>query len=124
MQSTQQEFIRCAYPVVKETVPLSSRGYYTNNKYPEVPPLMSDGRAITAAWQHDAVTNAKLIEENNIKSNWAYRKYLTQNATCAAAYWSFKNPHHLVALLLLLGNRLLKRPCDADLNSVLSSGIV
>ena len=81
MQSIKHEFIRCAYPVVKETVPLSSRGYYTNNKYPEVPPLMSDGRAITAAWQHDAVTNAKLIEENNIKSNWAYRKYLSQNAT-------------------------------------------
>ena len=81
MQSAKQEFIRCAYPVIKETVPLSSRGYYTNNKYPEVPPLMSDGRAITAAWQHDAVTNAKLIEENNIKSNWAYRKYLIHNAT-------------------------------------------
>lgn len=80
MQSTKQEFIRCAYPVVKETVPLSSRGYNTNNKYPEVPPLMSDGRSITAAWQHDSVTNAKLIEDNNIKSNWAYRKYLTQNA--------------------------------------------
>ena len=69
-----------AYPIIKETVPQSSRGYKSNNKYPDFPPLMSDGRSITAAWQHDAVTNSKLIEENNIKSNWNYRKYLTQNA--------------------------------------------
>jgi hypothetical protein len=80
MQSTNPEFIRSAYPIIKETVPLSARGYNTNNKYPHVPPIMSDGRAITAAWQHDAVTNAKLVEDNNIKSNWAYRRFLTKNA--------------------------------------------
>jgi len=74
------ESIRCAYPIIKETVPQSERGYTTNNKYPKFPPIMSDGRSITATWQHDAVTNHKLIEENNIKSNWNYRKFLTQNA--------------------------------------------
>lgn len=74
------ESIRSAYPIIKETVPQSDRGYKTNNKYPEFPPMMSDGRSITATWQHDAVTNYKLIEENNIKSNWNYRKFLTQNA--------------------------------------------
>ena len=78
--SVHPTFIKCAYPIVKETIPQSALGYGTNNKYPQFPPLMSDGRAITAAWQHDAVTNAKLVEENNIKSNWEYRKYLTQNA--------------------------------------------
>lgn len=72
--------INYAYPIIKETVPQSARGYKTNNKYPEFPPLMSDGRSITATWQHDAVTNDKLIKENNIKSNWNYRKYLTENA--------------------------------------------
>ena len=74
------ESIRCAYPIIKETVPQSERGYNTNNKYPQFPPMMSDGRSITATWQHDAVTNSKMIEENNIKSNWNYRKFLTQNA--------------------------------------------
>jgi hypothetical protein len=74
------ESILSAYPIIKETVPQSARGYNTNNKYPEFPPLMSDGRSITASWQHDAVTNHKIIQENNIKSNWNYRRYLTQNA--------------------------------------------
>ncbi len=78
--SFHPETIQSAYPVVKETVPQSERGYRTNNKYPQFPPLMNDGRSITATWQHDAVTNAKLIEENHIRSNWEYRRFLTQNA--------------------------------------------
>jgi hypothetical protein len=78
--SIATESIRSAYPIIKETVPQSARGYNTNNKYPEFPPMMSDGRSITATWQHDAITNHKLIEENNITSNWNYRKFLTQNA--------------------------------------------
>tara|TARA_B100000073_G_scaffold255225_1_gene215201 strand:- start:1312 stop:1881 length:570 start_codon:yes stop_codon:yes gene_type:complete len=78
--SFSPESINCAYPVIKETIPQSKLGYNTNNKYPEFPPLMSDSRSITASWQHDAVTNAKIIEENNIQSNWQYRQYLTKNA--------------------------------------------
>tara|TARA_B100000902_G_scaffold198953_1_gene189742 strand:- start:1009 stop:1539 length:531 start_codon:yes stop_codon:yes gene_type:complete len=74
------ESIHSAYPIIKETVPKSERGYNTNNKYPNFPPLMSDGRSITATWQHDAVANHKLVQENNIKSNWNYRKFLTDNA--------------------------------------------
>ena len=58
----------------------SSLGYHTNNKYPTFPPLMSDGRAITASWQPEAVANNHLIEQNNIQSNWEYRKFLTDNA--------------------------------------------
>jgi hypothetical protein len=83
MQSTMSfhpETIQSAYPVIKETVPQSERGYRTNNKYPHFPPLMNDGRSITATWQHDAVANAKLIEENQIRSNWEYRRFLTKNA--------------------------------------------
>jgi hypothetical protein len=41
---------------------------------------MSDGRAVTASWQHDAVTNAKIIDENKIQSNWEYRRFLTNNS--------------------------------------------
>lgn len=82
MQSTwvQPNTIQSAYPIIKETVPQSERGYQTNNKYPQFPPLMNDGRSITASWQHDAVTNATIIKENNIRSNWEYRQYLTKNA--------------------------------------------
>jgi hypothetical protein len=78
--SEKLERLDTAYPVIKETVPKSSLGYATNNKYPEFPPLMSDGRSITASWQPEAVINDDLILSNNIKSNWQYRKYLTQNA--------------------------------------------
>ena len=74
------ESIHSAYPIIKETVPKSERGYNTNNKYSGFPPLMSDGRSITATWQHDAVANHKLVQDNNIKSNWNYRKFLTDNA--------------------------------------------
>ena len=31
--SFHPETIQCAYPVIKETVPQSERGYRTNNKY-------------------------------------------------------------------------------------------
>jgi hypothetical protein len=69
-----------AYPVIKETIPQSSLGYATNNKYPQFPPLMSDGRSITSTWQPEAIINDDLIQSNNIRSNWQYRKYLTNNA--------------------------------------------
>lgn len=69
-----------AFPVIKETVPQSALGYNTNNKYPQFPPLMSDGRSVTASWQPEAAINADLIESNGITSNWQYRKFLTHNA--------------------------------------------
>lgn len=72
--------VDCAYPVIKETVPESARGYHANNKYPGFPPLMNDGRSITATWQPESSINADLVERSGIKSNWEYRKYLTENA--------------------------------------------
>jgi hypothetical protein len=69
-----------AYPTIKETIPQTSLGYATNNKYPEFPPLMSDGRSITASWQPEASINADLLQSNNIKSNWQYRRYLTEQS--------------------------------------------
>ena len=80
MFSNNFETIECAYPIIKETIPKSSLGYNTNNKYPEFPPLMSDGRSITASYQPEAVINNDLIKNNNIQSNWQYRKYLTDNS--------------------------------------------
>lgn len=80
MFSYQPENIKSAYPIIKETIPRSSLGYNTNNKYPEFPPLMSDGRSVVASWQPESIINKELIETNNIKSNWEYRKYLTHNS--------------------------------------------
>ena len=72
--------INCGCPFVKETIPASSLGYNTNNKYSKFPPLMSDGRSIVASWQPESIINAELIETNNLKSNWEYRQYLQKNA--------------------------------------------
>ena len=72
--------LECAYPVIKETVPQSALGYNTNNKYPQFPPLMSDGRPITASWQPESIVNASIIKSNNIRSNWEYRRYLTTHS--------------------------------------------
>ena len=65
---------------IQETLDPSKRGYQSNNKYPGHPPLMHDGRAITAAWQPHSTENKKILEDNNIRSNWQYRQYLTKNA--------------------------------------------
>lgn len=76
----QPESVDCAFPVIKETLPRSSLGYSTNNLYAGFPPIMSDGRAIVASHQPEAVLNTMLIQQNQIQSNWQYRKYLTNNA--------------------------------------------
>ena len=76
----KNENLNSAYPVIKETVPKSSLGYNTNNKYPSFPPLMNDGRSLTASWQPEAIINSELIKETGITTNWEYRKYLTNNA--------------------------------------------
>jgi len=80
MFSNTYERLDCAYPIIKETVPRSALGYATNNKYPEFPPLMSDGRAIVGSWQPESTENANLIESNNIRTNWDYRQYLTKHS--------------------------------------------
>jgi hypothetical protein len=59
----------------------SHLGYSTNNIYDGYPPLMFDGRTITASYQPEAVYNEKLILDNGIKTNWQYRKYLIDNGT-------------------------------------------
>jgi hypothetical protein len=78
--------INCAYPIINETIPKSSLGYNTNNQYPAFPPLMSDSRSLIASWQPETVINNNLIVESGIKSNWAYRKYLTNNAVDIMKY--------------------------------------
>ena len=68
-----------AYPEI-DTSHKGTLGYHTNNQYNGFPPLMSDGRAITASYQPEAVLNNYLLKETGVTSNWEYRRYLTNQA--------------------------------------------
>ena len=51
----------------------------SNNIHSDFPPIMHDGRNY-ADWQPGSVINDNLRKEANIKSNWEYRRYLSNNA--------------------------------------------
>ena len=51
----------------------------SNNIHTDFPPLMNDGRNY-ASWQPEAVINEQIRQDANIKTNWQYRQYLSQNA--------------------------------------------
>ncbi len=51
----------------------------SNNIHFDSPPIMADGRNY-ATWQPGAVVNKQIKEHANIKTNWQFRKYLTENA--------------------------------------------
>jgi len=80
MFAIEPEKFECAYPKIKETIPQSRLGYHSNNKYDGFPPLMSDGRSITASWQPEAVLNNYLLKEIDVQTNWQYRQYMIKNA--------------------------------------------
>ena len=52
----------------------------SNNIHHNMPPIMSDGRNYSS-WQPEAVTNSKIQQQEGIKSNWEYRKFLQNNAS-------------------------------------------
>jgi len=75
--------LSAAYPIDSGNdlvIPRSSLGYSTNAVYPGFPPLMSDGRAIVASDQPEAVLNNAILKDTGIQSNWEYRQYLTNQA--------------------------------------------
>ena len=51
----------------------------SNNIHFDFPPIMQDGRNYSS-WQPEAVVNDNIRKQENIKSNWEYRKFLTNNA--------------------------------------------
>lgn len=65
-----------AYP----RIDIPSTSYQTNNKYKNFPPLMHDGRSVNAAWQPGAFVDEAIRADNQITSNWQYRRYLTKHA--------------------------------------------
>jgi hypothetical protein len=68
-----------AYPPITDR-PKSIYGYQTHNLYKDYPPMMADGRVISASWQPEAVVNNNLVKTVGVTSNWQYRQYLTHNA--------------------------------------------
>jgi hypothetical protein len=54
--------------------------YKSNNKYANFPALMTDGRSVSASWQPSAFVDESIRKDNNIQSNWQYRRYLINNA--------------------------------------------
>lgn len=79
LEENATQKIAIVHPTAEELAP-SSQGYTTNNAYPGFPPLMSDGRALIASWQPEAVANQSILKSSGVTSNWEYRNYLTQNA--------------------------------------------
>ena len=57
----------------------------SNNIHFDFPPIMSDGRNF-ATWQPGDKVNQNLREQNNITTNWQYRKYLQNNADSIIKY--------------------------------------
>jgi len=51
----------------------------SNNIHFDFPPIMSDGRNFSS-WQPGSVLSEELRKNAGIKSNWEYRRYMTQNA--------------------------------------------
>ena len=71
--------VNSAYPQLSHP-PKSTYGFQTHNLYKDFPPFMNDGRVLVASWQQESVTNNNLLQSTGMKSNWEYRKYLTENA--------------------------------------------
>lgn len=72
--------IDSAYPIIKETIPQSSLGYYANNKYPGFPPLMNDGRSIIAGNRSETLLHNSIVKQSGEVNNAKYRQYMITNA--------------------------------------------
>jgi len=51
----------------------------SNNIHFDFPPIMADGRNFSS-WQPGSVLSEEIRTNAGIKTNWQYRKYMTENA--------------------------------------------
>jgi hypothetical protein len=51
----------------------------SNNIHFDFPPIMADGRTYSS-WQPEAVINQRIQRQENIKTSWDYRQFLTNQA--------------------------------------------
>jgi hypothetical protein len=70
-----------------------------NNAHFNLPPIMADGRNY-ASWQPEAAVNRHIQIQENIHSNWDYRRYMQNNGLKIMQYNSLEacydlglNPH-------------------------------
>ena len=50
----------------------------SNNIHFNYPPIMSDSRNFSS-WQPEAVVNKRIQQQENIRTSWQYRQFLTNN---------------------------------------------
>jgi hypothetical protein len=62
----------------------------SNNIHFDFPPIMEDGRTYSS-WQPEAVINERIQKQEDIKSNWEYRNFLTNNALQIMKYNSMES---------------------------------
>ena len=72
--------VECAYPVIKETIPSSSLGYRSNNRYDGFPPIMNDGRSVIASNRSEALFHNSILKQYGTTNHAQYRAYMTKNA--------------------------------------------
>ena len=82
----------------------------SNNIHFDFPPIMKDGR-IYSSWQPEAVVNQRIQKEENIKTNWDYRQFLTNNALQAMKFNSMQACYDLGL------------PCHTQTNKTPSSNV-
>ena len=82
----------------------------SNNIHFDFPPIMQDGR-IYSSWQPEAVVNQRIQKEENIKTNWDYRQFLTNNALQAMKFNSMQACYDLGL------------PCHTQTNKTPSSNV-
>ena len=68
--------------------------FSSNMFYPYLPPFMDDGRNFTTYFSENYLNN-KIKQENNIKENWQYRKFLQNNANQIIQFNSTQTLSHL-----------------------------
>lgn len=59
---------------------IANLGYATNNRYPQFPPIMADGRSVVSSWNPESQWNQQIAATQNLDSNWKYRHFLINNA--------------------------------------------
>lgn len=70
------EILSKAYPQME----FSRSQYSLNNQYTKFPPKMEDGRNVMQSWYPGSIPHEELLKQENIQSNWQYRRYMTTNA--------------------------------------------
>jgi len=66
----------------------------SNNIHFDYPPIVSDGRLFTT-YQPESVINQRIQKQENIHTNWSYRKYMQQNGLEIMKYNSLESCYEL-----------------------------